>query len=209
MTKQVGEWSGRLGMSLVAVLACLLAILVGCSSPNSVYHRNSRVNLSPPPLQIEPGLRQRNYGPSCSHAATQNILARRGLWPIIRHWRNHHGGGAVVTNIDRIAKQYGLDVIQTTSGDVAFLVACHKQGLCAGLHFFPYHSVTFVRFSRDFKHVVVQEVNNPREIEVPTASFVRRWNYWGRKYGFKGGVAWTLDPQTHPIRPLMFPCAER
>ena len=196
------------------VIACLLAILAGCdqSSTSPIYHRNVRVNITPPPLWIPQDLRQKNYvrggEGSCSHVGTHNVLIQCGLWKIVADWRRTAGGGDLITATEAAAHRYGLTTAKTTSGDVRFLLKCHLARTPAMIYYFRAHAVTFVRFSQDFKTVVLIEVNGKRpEIRIPVDRFVRNWNSYGRGYGFKGGVALSLSPIEHPPRPAFPPCA--
>ncbi|HUU98007.1 MAG TPA: hypothetical protein VM487_19920 [Phycisphaerae bacterium] len=189
--------------------------LVGCdqaNTPSQIYHRNARVNIEAPPLWIPPELRQKNYvrggEGSCSHVGTHNVLIQCGLWRIVADWRRTAGGGDLITATEAAAHRYGLTTAKTTSGDVRFLLKCHMARIPAMIYYYRAHAVTFVRFSADFKYVVLIEVNGRRpEIQIPVDRFIANWNSYGRGYGFDGGVALSLSPIEHPPRPAFPPCA--
>jgi hypothetical protein len=178
----------------LAIIALLLAVTVGCRTPNAVKAASTRER---PVVNVPLELRQHNWtvqgNGSCTWASLISLLRWQGRYNTADWVRQNCGGGEWSADMAKTLDGANVRYAYTTSGDVKFLEwACRTRRGCGITIMGGAHMVALVHL--DDKWAALLDNNNVAEYRwVPRESLLAEW---------RASDGWAITPVYTPAAPL-------
>lgn len=181
----------------------ILLLCAGCSHDKAVAkvkrkvrHREVKVSVvSPaelPPMHLPVESRQKNYGPSCVWASTQNALRNMNQDEIATFLRQNYSGGSDLGRLRRALDAKGVRYAYTANGSEAFLSWMGRTKRSAMIFFRPNHACCLAHITATHAYVLDPNATGHYSV-IERDKFIRSWRSFG-------GVA--LVPLYTPTPPL-------
>jgi hypothetical protein len=145
-----------------------------------------------PPMHLPVESRQKNYGPSCVWASTQNALRSMNQDEIATFLRQNYSGGSDLGRLRRALDSNGVRYAYTANGSESFLDWMGRTHRSAMIFFRPNHACCLAHITATHAYVLDPNATGHYDV-IERGRFIRSW----RSYG---GVA--LVPLYTPTPPM-------